>query len=209
MRLGSWLAGFLFLTLLCTGCATRQPFRSLPAGERRGAQVLDVTPRSASSYSSADSRALRETGAQSGLLPALIMSAAAETVEGKGLPWVSSIRAQSGLDEANVVTESIRQRVRMLDASNMETNGGPVLEVFVQEVGLAELQRGGYFGAVGMVLARLRNANGKELWSGVARSTSTRQRRREEYDAKPGLYAEDFREVAEDIARQLIDGPIR
>jgi hypothetical protein len=81
--------------------------------------------------------------------------------------------------------------------------------VAVTEVGIAELQRGGYFGAVGRVHARLRNAANKELWSAEASSSSTRLRRREEYDARPELYSEDFREVAEDIARQLIDGPIR
>jgi hypothetical protein len=207
MRLGSSLAGFLLAVVLCSGCATRKPFRSVPAGDRAGTEVIDVTPRAGSSYSTANSRALNEAGAQSGILPAIIMGAAAGTIEGKGLSWVNSIRARGGLDEAEVVAESIRERVRQLNAGN--TNGGPILEVAVTEVGIAELQRGGYFGAVGRVHARLRNAANKELWSAEASSSSTRLRRREEYDARPELYSEDFREVAEDIARQLIDGPIR
>jgi len=207
MRLGRSFAGFLLAVVLCSGCATGKPFRSVPAGDRAGTEVIHVTPRAASSYSSANSRALNDAGAQSGILPGLIMGAAAGTIEGKGSSWVNSVRARGGLDEAEVVVASIQERVRRLDAAN--TNAGPIMEVAVTEVGIAELQRGGYFGAVGGVQARLRTAANKELRSGEARSSSTRLRRREEYDAKPELYADDFREVAEDIARQLIDGPIR
>src|SRR5688500_15028513 len=123
MRLGSSLAGFLLAVVLCSGCATRKPFRSVPAGDRAGAQVIDVTPRAGSSYSTANSRALNEAGAQSGILPGLILAAAAGTVESKGLSWVNSIRARSGLDEASVVASSIQERVRKLNAGN--TNGGP------------------------------------------------------------------------------------
>ena len=137
------------------------------------------------------------------------MGAAASSVEGKGVPWVDAIRSRSALNEAELVTASIQERVRSLDAANADAAAGPVLEVTLKEAGIAELQRGGFFGAVGRVHARLRNSANKELWSAEATSSSTQLRRREDYDTNPALYAEDFRQVAEDLARQLIDGPIR
>ena len=209
MRLGSWVGGVIFVALLCSGCATRPPFRSISQADRAGTQVINATPRAASSYSSANSRSLRQSGSESGLLPGLIMGAAASSVEGKGVPWVDSIRSRSGLDEADLLTANIQERVQKLAAPNTETSAGPVLEVTSKEAGIAELQRGGYSGPVGRVHARLRNSANKELWSAEASSTSTQLRRREDYDTNPALYAEDFRQVAEDLARQLIDGPIR
>src|SRR5688572_16798878 len=126
MRLARSFGGFLLAVVLCSGCATRKPFRSVPAGDRAGTEVIDVTARAGSVYSSANSRALNEAGAQSGILPGLIMGAAAGTVEGKGLSWVNSIRARGGVDEVEVMVGSIQERVRRLNAAS--TNGGPLLE---------------------------------------------------------------------------------
>ena len=148
--------------------------------------------------------------AQSGLIPGLILEASAGTVEGKGVPWVNAIRAKSGIYEADLLVDSVRERIHDLNGTSSAGAGaGPTLELVIKEAGVAELERGGFFGVFGVAQARLRSAENKELWNAQARSSSTRLRKQSEYDANPALYAEDFREVAQDIARQLVEGPIR
>ena len=152
---------------------------------------------------------MHDAGSQSALVPAAILHAAAAHSNSKGVSWVSSIRAQSGIHEGEIVQQKVLDRVRKVQEVAVDTNAGPVLTVEVQEAGLAELQRGGWFGAHGTVSATLRSSGGESLWEATARATSTKLRRREEFDQQPTLYRDDFTEVADDIARQLIEGPIR
>jgi hypothetical protein len=85
----------------------------------------------------------------------------------------------------------------------------PTLELIVAAADIRQLERGDFVGAYAEVWAKLRNHKNKVVWFEIARSSSTKLRRRSEYQTNPGLYAEDFREAADDVARQLIDGPIR
>jgi hypothetical protein len=148
-------------------------------------------------------------GAQSGLVPAIMLAIPSAWIEGNGAARINNIRAKSGIAEGDVVAESISKRLHLLDPKTDAAITDSVLEIAVLRAGIAELERGGFFGVVGAARARLRSADNKELWSEVAQSRSTRLRRLQEYETNPALYAEDFRETAADIARQLIDGPIR
>lgn len=194
--------------LLC-GCASRKPLRAVPESDRHGLTILDGTRSDLSDYSSANAQAMHNAGSQSALVPGVILHTAAAISNSKGMSWVTSIRAQIGIDEREVVLEEVLSRVKDLQDVAVGTNDAPVLIIRVQEAGLAELQRGGWFGAHGSVSANLRSRNGESLWSATARSTSTELRRREDFDRQPTLYLDDFMEVAKDIARQLIEGPIR
>lgn len=198
---------------LCGGCAApRAPLRSVPVSQRAGARVIDVTSRlkrDSTGFGTANTQALRAAAQQTGLVPALILRGSAANIEGKGIPWVNEIRAKSGIHEPDTIVESVRERIAKLDGqAGNGASDGPLLEVFVVQIGIAELERGGFFGVTGEAQANLKAAD-KLLWKARARSTSTHLRRTADYDANPALYAEDFREVAQDIARQLVEGPIR
>ena len=126
MRFKRLLLSTAAVVLLSTGCVARKPLRAVPAEARAGVQVVDATPHSPSGYSSANSRALRSAGVQSGLIPGLILEASAGTVEGKGVPWVNAIRARSGIYEADLLVESVRERIDDLHrTSNAGAGTGP------------------------------------------------------------------------------------
>jgi hypothetical protein len=197
------------MVLLFCGCASRKPLRAVSEKDRLGLRIVDGTRSGLSDFSSANARAMHDAGSQSALVPGVVLHAAAVHSNSKGVSWVSSIRAQSGIHEGGIVLQKVLDRVRKLQELTVDTNAAPVLTVEVQKAGLAELQRGGWFGAHAGVSAQLTNKTGESLWTATAYATSAKLRRREEFDQKPTLYSDDFTVVAEDIARQLIEGPIR
>ncbi|MGZ5569005.1 MAG: hypothetical protein ACXWKG_18495 [Limisphaerales bacterium] len=164
----------------------------------------------ASTFSTATSKSLRSSASGTGLVPALILHESAAGIEKSGISQVDDIRCRSGIHEADEIVKRIRERVRELNAGTSSVVAGAhILYVSVTEAGISELERGGFFGASATVYARLEDDQHKELWHAEARSTSTRLRRVAEYQTNPAFYGEDFREAADDIARQLIEGPIR
>ena len=203
------LVGLFFLTAFFAGCANA-PLRSVPAEKRAGARVIHSGPSGSSGFTTANSRATQTAGVESGLAPAVVLGVSAAISEQGGISWVSDIRARSGIDEGKVLAEVVRERVRQLGSEHAtETAGGPTVDLRVTEAGISELERGGFFGVTATARVRLFSAEQKQIWSAEARSSSTRLRRREGYTANPALYGEDFREVAEDLARQVVIGPIR
>ena len=205
---GMWFA-VVFVVLFSVGCANA-PLRSVSAEKRAGARIIQSAPPGSSRFATANSRTTRTAGVDSGLASALVLGTSAAISEQGGISWVSDIRAKSGVDEGMILAEKVRERVRLLGSEHAaERDGGPTLDVRVMTAGISELERGGFFGVTATALARLWSAEKKEIWNAEAHSSSTRLRRREEYSANPALYAEDFREVAEDLARQVVLGPIR
>src|SRR5262245_50121864 len=97
MRSERQLRSLIFIVLLCAGCAAPKPFRAIPASERQGAQVVNATRPPSPEYSTANSQALRSAGSESGVIPAVILEASAESIEAKGSRWVAEIRAKSGI----------------------------------------------------------------------------------------------------------------
>jgi hypothetical protein len=148
-------------------------------------------------------------GLQSGLIPAIILAIPSAWIEGNGVVRINDIRAKSGINEGSVVSEHISKRVHLLEPKTGETTPVSVLEIAVLRAGIVELERGGFFGVVGAARARLLGTDNNAVWGAIAQSHSNRLRRLEEYEKNPALYAEDFREASADIARQLIEGPIR
>src|SRR3954469_5038209 len=192
----------LVLLVACSGCAFRNaPLRAVPAGERLGAQVIE--------------RKLPD-GSRGSEPTRLFGTSAAE------MRWMNRVRARSGISPEQMLTNAVRDRVRQLEGENTSaSDGGPIVYVAVVWVAIEEIERGGFVGVSVVGAASLRNAQNmigpasshdaqnKVVWHATAKSTSTHFRRRKEYEENPALYAEDFREAAEDLARQLVDGPIR
>jgi len=119
------------------------------------------------------------------------------------------IRARSGIEERAVFEQSVRERLAQLDhgASPVSTSA-PTLKITIASVQISELERGCFWGVNATAAASLWVGQ-KNIWSEVAESKSTHLHRYLDYLANPNLYAQDFREVANDLARQLINGPIR
>jgi hypothetical protein len=209
MWLGRELAVLLGVVAIGGGCANA-PLRSVAVEKRAGARVVNSAAKAASEFSTANAQGMRTAGVDSGLGPALILGTSAALSERGGVSWVSEVRGRSGIDEGAILAQRVRERIRQLGSEHAtETEHGPTLDVVVTEAGISELERGGFFGVTATALARLWSAEKKEIWSATAHSSSTRLRRREEYGANPALYAEDYREVADDLPRQVVQGPIR
>src|SRR5262245_61997170 len=119
MQFCSRFLGLLILVSLCTGCASQHPpLRAIGATERLGARVIegrlaDSSPRA--EYSTTESQALKSTGAQSGLAPAVVMETSAAVMDYSGSRWADGIRAKGGISEGAVLTDAVRARVEELN----------------------------------------------------------------------------------------------
>src|ERR1051325_561116 len=204
----------LFLVSFVAGCAVQNPpLRAVPATERLGAHVIegkygDSSPRV--EHSTTKSQAMRKAGAQSALAPAVALGVSAAVMDSGGSGWVDKIRARSEVSEVAVLMEAVRAKVERLNSEQANSKDSEaIVTVFLLSGGIDELERGGFFGVSVSAAASLQNGQNKTVWHESAESTSTHLRRREEYEANPALYGKDFQEAAEDVARQLIEGPIR
>lgn len=138
-----------------------------------------------------------------------IMLIVAGAIESSGGDWMEKIRKETGEFEPDLLLDRVNAEIRQLPTdSKLSGNSSPVLEISFSQIGIPELQHE-WYGTYGLARARLRDAAGKDVWSAQASSTSTKLRRRAEFESDPSLYRKDFEEVAEDLARQLIQGPIR
>jgi hypothetical protein len=76
------------------------------------------------------------------------------------------------------------------------------------KVGIREA-RSDLYAPFARISAELKGKDGKKIWSASALSTELHTRAKREYENKPELYKEDFREVAADLAEQLVKGPMQ
>jgi hypothetical protein len=60
---------------------------------------------------------------------------------------VDQIRARSGIREGEILTETVRERVRQLNGEQPgPSNQRPLVTVAVAGIAIRELERGGFFG---------------------------------------------------------------
>ena len=205
VRLGASVA----ITLLCCGCVSRKPLRAVSPEQRAGAELAYVGSANHFRHSSVNTRNTRHAGLEGGLIGGVVTIIAGAVESGSG-NWMVPIREQTGEFEPEMLLEKVSARLQEITQSAATTNAtaAPRLELWFVGLGLPELERG-WFGAYGSARARLVDATGKEIWSTQATSTATKLRKRAEFEADPTLYKNDFDEVAADIARQLVLGPVR
>ncbi len=128
--------------------------------------------------------------------------------DGSEKEFLRNLRNSTGHFETALVTERFNSK---LDASNVlisKDDSKPLLDLKITKYGLREVQRG-FFAPYVYAEATLTDPKGKRIWRASAYSIGINDRRKEEFHHQPELYRKDFVEVAEDLSRQLIEGPIR
>jgi hypothetical protein len=202
--------GVLSLAALVSGCITTRPLASLPEVKRFPIAVESTSKTNLHVVClTARGRNAKQAGATGGLIGMLVAAGVGAGEESRGKEEVKRLHAGSGGTEVQRVTEEITNSlIRSGIQLSADGNAPTKLLINVESVGLQEVQRRFWVACV-RVTARLRKPDAGESWSACASSTGTKLRRVEEFTADPGLYREDFWEAAEDVARQLVVGPIR
>jgi hypothetical protein len=141
-----------------------------------------------------------------GLVGVAVGFSVANSIE-QNNPALKVIRATTGEFEKSLIEEQFRSH---LPTAIREAAAGTncLLQLCVQVVGLREVERD-QFAPFALGVASLHSPDGKELWKAQARSTGTKPHPLETFGTQPDLYRKDFAEVADDLATQLVDGPVR
>jgi hypothetical protein len=199
---------FFLLMFVLSGCANRKAFLTLPADQRQNIHFTGSTrPRTNPSFTTVTGRnALqpRDTGAVGALVVGSIRIAADTTVD----EYLKAIRAVTGDFEAALIDEYFRGRLAAAGVTLKPEGEGPRLETRLQSFGIREVQRG-FYAPFAVLTARLNAPDGKNIWTADAQSVAPSLRRKEEYARDPTLYSKEFAQIADDLARQLVEGPIR
>jgi hypothetical protein len=193
--------------LFSAGCAGTKPLVSVAPDSRARVRFANESKPHNASFSTITQRN-GEKLISDGLLGGAIGVTLIAGSEGDKKGIVSRIRSDVGNFETDLINE--RFEVKLLAAGLRVSNdaSASTLELKVSRFGLREVQRG-FFAPYAFADAKLRTTDGKQIWWACAQSVGTKQRRDEEFGQRPELYREDFVEVADDLSRQLIEGPIR
>jgi hypothetical protein len=199
----------LVLIFLC-GCVNHLPLTGLPNARQMMVHV-EPSPDSKEKvvFSTALGRNAELAGSGGGLIGFLVGTGIAASDERGGAEIVRNIRATDGNFEPGMIVNAINAALRKSEIHVSDSaDANRTLLVRVNSVGLLEPQRN-FWVVTANVSARLENTNKTSIWSATVDSTGTHTRRMDDFARDPSLYAKDFEEVADDIARQLIAGPIR
>jgi hypothetical protein len=151
--------------------------------------------------------AARRSYANGGLLPWIIGSAVRSASESDSETRLSALREKADCNEHAILRDAFASELRKTGFARAASSGSPaVLHLKITEFGVREVQRG-FVVPHTIISARLISTEGKRLWSATAESSGVDRRPVQNYNAPS--YCEDFKSVAEDIANQMIRGPIR
>lgn len=201
--------GVLLLAAVLVGCRSMVPLAELPAGQRSRLIVeLATNQPPVVEFSTARGRNAQQAGSYGGLIGSVFAAGVGSKDESDGKRQFERVREQTGRFEPGLILEAVRERLRAAGITLAEDHAARLLIVEVKAVGLEESQRG-FLAPCVRVSLRLAGDEPAREWKSFTHSLGTRPRRLEDYVARPELYRQDFKEVAEDIARQLIIGPIR
>jgi hypothetical protein len=127
--------------------------------------------------------------------------------ESGGEKQLATVREKVECNEHEIVRDAIGSEVMKAGFPRADgREGSAALHLKVVDFGVREVQRG-FVVPYATVSAKLISAAGKRLWSATAQSSGVERRAAENYGAKS--YCDDFKLVAEDLASQMIRGPIR
>lgn len=184
------------------GCGTQKALLDLPSEQRTAIRFnpnVKQSPRVL--YASEGVRTAREIG---GVIGLTVAAGIEHSTNAYG-----SAATVLGTFEAAMAQERF---VKRLSAAGLDPeNGAPGaqrVEFRVETVGLREVERE-RFAPFASAVGRLYSSDGKVVWHAHAKSTGSRPRAVAEFREKPDLYREEFEEVANDIANQLVEGPVR
>jgi hypothetical protein len=167
----------------------------------------EITGATEPSYRSVTGESARTHGADGGLIGLMITSVVRSASESDNQRHVRSW-SSSGCDERELLRAALAGQ--MHEAGFYVTNdvgASPArLQLKLQEFGLREVQRESAV-PFATVSAKLLRADGTAFWSATAQSCGLERKRIDEYS--PEAYRAAFIPVANDLAAQLIRGPIR
>ena len=191
----------LVLLTLLAGCASRQALLDLPAEHRQHIRFVPTDQQPRVRYASAAARTAREFG---GVIGLAISGSIEHSTNAFG-----EAGAVIGRFEAEALQAAFADKLR---SSSLEIASAhpeaSVLELRVHAVGLREVERERFSPFVD-ASARLTGHRGREIWSARAQSTSVHAVPLQSFRENPNLYREDFHEVALDLVKQLVEGPLR
>lgn len=187
---------FALALVFVTGCISHKPLSAVTELQRVNMTIVDVT-----------NERTRQTGYPSGT--AANVSRVLEVINFRrsGYDWGQKVRVENGIFECALVEASFQTALGKVHCA---TNGPftSTLQLEVKSYGIDELQPG-WYGPFLCAAAELKDSAGKQIWSGEAASVGSHLVQKAELENNPKLYREDFAEVADDVAHQLIEGPIR
>ncbi len=200
--------GLLCFAALLVGCANPKPLRVV-APELRSQVWFPNSQQEHvhASYSSVTGRSGRNL-ASGGLVAAVIGGTISIVSDAQGNDLMPQLRHATGKFEPDLVHDQFCERLRTAGIQISESNNAPALKLKLTSFGLREVQRG-FFVPYVSAEAGLMDSGGKRLWHASAQSIGIKPRRKEEFQQSPILYRDDFLDVAADLSRQLIQGPIR
>lgn len=158
-------------------------------------------------FSTARGRNARQDSASAGIIGMTVgaLIGSGEESSGKKL-FESKIGIDKDL-EVRLVNDAIQSRLRR--NALLATNETEQVKLFVRldAIGLQETQKG-YWTPFLEVNAKLMKSGGS-IWETSVSSTGLRSRQVSEFTTDPKLYQADLQDAIDDVAKQLVDGPIR
>ena len=145
-------------------------------------------------------------GAMGGLIGLTVGHSVAAGIENND-ETLKAVRAATGEFENKLIEEKFRALLSS-EILSPSTATNTQLKICIKTIGLREIERS-QFAPYAMAVAMLYSPSSQEMWRATARSHAVNPRALEDFKKQPELYRKDFNEVAEDLVRQLVDGPIR
>lgn len=202
------LLPLLALAIIGVGCTnTRVPLSAFPDVKRVGI-TLETPAKSNISFTflTAIGQNASQDAMGDGLIAMLIASGVGAGDEAAAKK-IFEARLRPDLQyESRQMDDAVKAQLQKAGLL-VGTVGAWKLQTRIRTIGLREPQRGFWVPYLN-VRAEL-DSGGAKPWQTYASSTGTRLRRLEEFSKNPELYRKDMDELIEDIARQLIEGPIR
>lgn len=200
---------FSFLAVFAVGCASTVPLAAVPQAKAASVNV-ECAPRTNAAivFSTARGRNARQDSGSAGLIGMSVAAMIGSDEEAKGKEL---FKKEIGIDlesEVRLLAEATRTRLAQsgfLLATNAAATNRLVLQI--DSIGLRETQKGCWSPFL-QVTARFQSDN-NVLWKTFVTSTGSHLRHVNEFTRNSGLYQDDSRELVDDVARQLVDGPIR
>jgi hypothetical protein len=202
-----WLV-FLALVIFSSGCSTPKSLNTIPR-ERLRSVRLEMRDLPTPTVVTLTAQRMNEGGAGGGLIGVIVATSIASASSSDERKVLEDIRGSSGHFEAGVLASAFQARITSAGI-HTETNSlvGATLIVLPKTVGLVELSRQQFTPCI-VAQARLIADGDKKVWSATAKAIRNSGRALEDYRLDPQLYRSDFDALADDLARQLVSGPIR
>jgi hypothetical protein len=196
------------LVLLGTGCSSTRPLSAVPEAKQSDL-VLEINSSSKPKIicETARGKNARQAGAGDGLLGVIISRTIGANEEAEGVKLVRQFCSENCQEETQTVLNAVKTRLARA-GMNVSDTGSNKLTIRTTALGVREVHRGFWVPFV-QVSAKLAAGEEANRWKTFASSSGTKPRALKEFSMNPDLFKQDFAEAADDVARQLVQGPIR